>query len=129
MDCRRPRWLTLARHPVVVRGKHPDPAIDPARLRRWNLDNLAAYWRPLAGQIRHAVAERPANAPANAVGVVWAVLGPARPHYTLATGDVTSKSGAGRYAIMRSFRGSASSRATISKPFSRSSPRRCGPRR
>jgi len=32
------------------------------------------------------------------VGVVWVVLGPARLLFTLATGEVTSKAGAGPYA-------------------------------
>jgi hypothetical protein len=97
-------WLMLTRHGIAMRG--PAPAdlglhVDPQRVRRWNLDNLKAYWQPLAAQIRQAVAGRADDATANPVGVVWAVLGPARLHYTLACGEVTSKSGAGRYAAER----------------------------
>jgi hypothetical protein len=94
-------WLMLSRRGIVMRG--PTAAdlglrVDPDRLRSWNLKNLKEYWLPLAGQIRHAVAERAPDAVANPVGVVWAVLGPARLHYTLATGEVASKSEAGQYA-------------------------------
>jgi hypothetical protein len=95
-------WLTLARCGVVVRGPSPVAvgvrAPDTERLRWWNLDNLKSYWQPLAGRIRQAMAGRTGDAAAEAGGVAWAVLGPARLHYTLATGEVISKSGAGRYA-------------------------------
>ena len=93
-------WWTLVRCGVTVRG----PAAtglglrpDPARLRRYNLDNLRTYWQPLAGQIRTAVAERAPGAPARAEGVAWAALGAPRLHYTLATRRVTSKSAAAAY--------------------------------
>jgi hypothetical protein len=94
-------WLTLTRFGLAVRG--PSVAdlpveVDPQRLRRWNLDNLRSYWQPLAGRLRKAMAGPDAGAVAEAAGVVWAVLGPARLHYTLATGEVASKTNAGRYA-------------------------------
>lgn len=94
-------WLMLTRCGIAVRG--PATAelgvrVDPQRLRRWNLDNLKSYWQPLAQQIRQAVAGRDSADAAGAGEVVWAVLGPSRLHYTLATGEVTSKTGAGRYA-------------------------------
>jgi hypothetical protein len=97
-------WLTLARCGIAVRG--PAAAelgvrVDPQRLRWWNLDNLASYWQPLAGRIRREVAGRTSIGAAGAAGVVWAVLGPARLHYTLATGEVTSKTGAGGYAAQQ----------------------------
>ncbi|WP_345636577.1 nucleotidyltransferase domain-containing protein [Rugosimonospora acidiphila] len=97
-------WLTLDRRGVAVRGPataNLDLRVDPDRLRRWNLDNLKEYWQPLAWQVRQAVAERADDAVAHPVGVVWAVLGPGRLHYTLATGQVASKSEAGVYTAGR----------------------------
>jgi hypothetical protein len=95
-------WLTLAHYGIAVRGPRPADLslrVDPGRLREWNLDNLKTYWQPLAGNVRHAVAGRTPDAVAAAEGVVWAALGPARLHHTLATNDVISKSAAGHYAI------------------------------
>jgi len=97
-------WLGLTRHSIPVRGPAPGTLglhVDPDRLRVWSLANLKGYWQPLAGQIREAVSGRADDAPAAGGGVAWAVLGPARLHYTLATGDVTSKTGAGNYAADR----------------------------
>jgi hypothetical protein len=94
-------WLMLLRHGVAVRGPRPAAlglAVADERVRRYNLDNLRDYWAPLAEQISHAVAGLPEGEPAYPAVVVWAVLGPARLHYTLATRDVSTKSAAGRYA-------------------------------
>lgn len=97
-------WLTLRQCGIAVRG--PAPAelaidVDPSRLRTWNLGNLSSYWLPLAGWIRRVMQERDDAHPAQADGVMWAVLGPARLHYTLATGSVTTKTWAGAYAAER----------------------------
>lgn len=94
-------WLMLRQRGIAVRG--PAPAelavdVDADRLRTWNLHNLKSYWQPLAGRIRAVMSERDDAHPAQPDGVMWAVLGPPRLHYTLATGAVTTKSGAGRYA-------------------------------
>jgi hypothetical protein len=93
-------WLTLRRYGVPVRG----PAVgelglrtDPAALRRWNLDNLRAYWQPWAEGARRETASWAANAPVDGEVVSWGVLGPARLHFTLASEDVTTKAGAGAY--------------------------------
>jgi hypothetical protein len=97
-------WLMLTRCGIAMRGPSTadlEVRVDPQRLRRWNLDNLKSYWQPLAEQIRQRVSGRTDTEPANSAGVVWAVLGPARLHYTLATGKVTSKTGAGRYAAQQ----------------------------
>ena len=91
-------WHTLAGDGVVVRG----PAVadlgvwtDAAVLRSWTLDNLDTYWAPW---LRRAA--RPLS-PLGWIdwGVCWSVLGISRLHYTLATGRITSKTGAGEHAL------------------------------
>ncbi|MDZ5442285.1 nucleotidyltransferase domain-containing protein [Micromonospora sp. 4G57] len=93
-------WLTLRRYGIRVRGVEVDELgipVDSAALRRYNLENLRDYWRPLATGVVQAVAQLPADTPVDASGVAWCVLGPARLHYTLAHEDITSKAGAATY--------------------------------
>lgn len=90
-------WLTLARHGLRVRG--PEIAdlgieVSPAALRHYNLDNLRTYWQPLVADLPTDHAD---DDPVPPDAVVWLVLGPARLHHTLATGDVISKAAAGAY--------------------------------
>lgn len=93
-------FCELARYGIAVRGPQPDELDvwhDPAALRAFTADNLRTYWRPAWHQGR-----RPSPL-WFAVGLtgwypVWTVLGVSRLHYTLATGEMTSKCGAGRYA-------------------------------
>lgn len=90
-------WHELARHGVTVHG--PEPAeigiwTDDAALRDYTHDNLAGYWRETADSL----AQFPAEAGRPDV-VSWCVLGVSRLHHLLATGELTSKSGAGRYAF------------------------------
>jgi hypothetical protein len=94
-------WHTLARYGVAVRG--PDPGgmgvwTDPAALASWTLGNLESYWRPW-----HRRFSRPFSiegvAALGSWAPAWSVLGVSRLHYTLATGDITSKEGAGVYAL------------------------------
>jgi hypothetical protein len=98
-------WRELATHAIPVRGERlgPDDVwFDAGALRSWNLDNLDTYWR---GQIdRWATADlsHPELADLlvrDAHGLPWLVLGVPRLHFTIATLDVTSKSGAGRHAL------------------------------
>ena len=94
-------WLTLTRYGIPARG--PQPAdlpvhADPHRLREYNLNNLKTYWQTLADRIRYVAADRAPTSEASADTVTWTVLGPARLHYTLATGDIASKTRAAAYA-------------------------------
>jgi hypothetical protein len=94
-------WATLAWHGIAVRG--PDPAelavhADAAELTAWTLDNLDRYWKRWITQSR-SPATRAAKAMLTDWGVAWGVLGVSRQHYTVATGQITSKTGAGRYAL------------------------------
>ncbi|MGP3977132.1 aminoglycoside adenylyltransferase domain-containing protein [Streptomyces sp. 8N114] len=93
-------FCELAWHGIAVRGPQPAEAgvwAEEAALRAFTADNLTSYWRPWWQRKRQP---RPL---ALAIGLsgwfpVWAVLGVSRLHYTLATGGMTSKCGAGRYA-------------------------------
>jgi hypothetical protein len=92
-------WRLLARHAITMRGVLPPPEdvwFDADVLRRWNLANLDSYW---SEWVRRARAEDPTELRVrHEYGLQWMVLGVPRLHYTVATLDVTSKSGAGRYA-------------------------------
>jgi hypothetical protein len=97
-------WHTLARHGVVCRGPQlenlGDGSVwtDTSGLVSWCLNNLESYWRRWHAQharllSRHGLASLGTWAPA------WGVLGVSRLHYTIATGEITSKEGAGSYAL------------------------------
>ena len=94
-------WHVLAHHGVAFRGP---PArdlgvwTDRAVLASWTLDNLESYWRPW----RHARSRLLSPLGLATLGPwapAWGVLGVSRLHYTLATGAITSKEGAGIYAL------------------------------
>jgi hypothetical protein len=93
-------WRLLSTRAIAVRGTAPGAAdvwFDAAALRRWNLENLDGYW---SGWVESARAEEGTEALVRfEYGFQWLVLGVPRLHYTIATTDVTSKSGAGRYAL------------------------------
>lgn len=91
-------WLQVTRHGRIFRGAPLAVTADPGRVRAYNLDNLRSYWqRQFAERIPVRFAGvNPATGFIPEMAT-WVVLGPPRLHYTLATGDVTSKSGAGRY--------------------------------
>lgn len=93
-------WHTLAHQGIGCRG--PAPAAlavwtDPARLAAWTNDNLDRYWLRLLNP-NSALYWRTAMAGLTGWACVWCVLGVTRLHYTLATGQITSKQGAGLYA-------------------------------
>ncbi|MGN9845594.1 aminoglycoside adenylyltransferase domain-containing protein [Nonomuraea sp. H19] len=94
-------WHTLARHGVTCRGPKPgefDIWSDPAALAAWTDDNLDRYWRRLVTR-----AARPISpwglASLGGYATVWIVTGVSRLHYTLVTGELTSKTGAARHAL------------------------------
>ncbi|WP_406636796.1 hypothetical protein [Amycolatopsis sp. WGS_07] len=93
-------FCELASRGIALRGPEPsdvDIWADRDALRAFTVDNLSRYWRPWWEK------NRKASALSLAIGVspwfpVWAVLGVSRLHHLLATGEMTSKCGAGRYA-------------------------------
>src|SRR6266536_437710 len=94
-------WQVLRDQAIAVRGPARDRLLvwdNPQHLRAWTLANLNGYW---AGWVdRHAadLAARPADE-ADGQTAAWGALGVARLHYTLTAGTVTSKDGAGAYAM------------------------------
>jgi hypothetical protein len=95
-------WTEFSRYAIAVRGPEAvtlGVSVPPDRLSQWNLGNLNSYWLNLANRTASVLAERDPAGTADAEAVAWCALGAARLHYTLATGDITSKSGAGRYAL------------------------------
>jgi hypothetical protein len=94
-------WQTLARYGVVSRGPQPSDLnvyTDQDRLAAWTDANLDAYWRPLLARGKR-MSTRQGWFTLTSYAAVWCVTGVSRLHYTLATGDIISKLGAGRYAL------------------------------
>ncbi|MFF2662049.1 nucleotidyltransferase domain-containing protein [Kitasatospora sp. NPDC058032] len=93
-------WHTLARHGVTLCGPRAQELMidtNPEELAGWTVANLEEYWRPWWRRSSR-LASRPGLACLNGSGPVWGVLGVSRLHYTLATGRIASKRGAGEYA-------------------------------
>lgn len=91
-------WHELVDHGVALRGPTLDKTMvwyDVAILRAWMLNNYQSYWLPWLKQYQDAPDQvEPLNWP-----VTWGVLGVVRLHYTLVNGRITSKTGAGQYAL------------------------------
>ena len=93
-------WHTLANHSVAVRG--PDRsklevAVSDPALRRFVIENTSSYWRSVAAGVADAAGEQSRTTFAVET-TAWCVLGIARMLFTVRTGAVTSKTGAGRWA-------------------------------
>jgi hypothetical protein len=90
-------WHELARCGVTVSGPPLESLTiwtSDATLRDFTRDNLDTYWRGTAD----ALARMPAEGAAEEA-CCWCVLGVARLHHLLVTGEMTSKSGAGRWGV------------------------------
>ncbi len=80
-------WMTLRSHPLAIRGpESPEVWADPAVFKRWNLDRINTFWRSWMS--------RNEDKPMTAQALLFCMPGILRAHYGIATGDVTSKSGA-----------------------------------
>lgn len=90
-------WLTLRNYALAVRGPIPRVWHDRRLLERWNLHNLNSYWAGMAAQLEAGASRLPEEALPRVIA--WCVSGVVRLAFTMATGDVTSKSGACRYAL------------------------------
>lgn len=89
-------WKELVDGGISVLGKDVsewglDP--EPGALRNWVADNLREYWAPLAESVSSGRRRLTAS------GVEWCLLGPARMHHTLMTGEILSKEAAGHHAL------------------------------
>lgn len=90
-------WHELAWHGVRVRGPEPedlDVWTDIRALREHTHDNLQSYWTARIAELRGS----PEKAACLDVAA-WFALGLPRLHHVLATDRLTSKDGAGRYAV------------------------------
>jgi hypothetical protein len=95
-------WAEFARYAIAVRGPSADRLgilVSRDRLNEWTLRNLNTYWRSKAEEGIEVLRAHDAGTTIAADVVAWLALGPARLHYTLATGDIAAKSAAGEYAI------------------------------
>lgn len=94
-------WYVLATSGVTVRGPSVERLgvyVDVDARVRFVVDNLAAYWAPLATQVLAACDADPTHlfAPDS---LEWCALGALRLHATAFRGDVLSKRGAGEYGL------------------------------
>ena len=96
-------WHTLAARGVAVRGPEaPDlgVALDEHELRAFVRDNVDTYWRSVATSIAAAAADSQREEFDGGL-LEWCVLGVARMLVTWETGDVVSKTEAGRRLLPR----------------------------
>lgn len=94
-------WRTLATRAVTLRGAPigPDDVwFDAGALRRFAVDSLATFWTARVDEWRE-LEEVPEPLVRHERGLSWLVLGIARLHHTIATLDVTSKTGGGEHAL------------------------------
>ena len=91
-------WCILHRHALPLRGPaKPVVRHDDQMLREWCRETLRSYW---GGWVRsaHGYGIDRLYSLAHEL-VIWGVLGVARAHATIRTGDMISKTAAGAYAL------------------------------
>ena len=85
-------WPGLATPGLVVHDDH-QALVDFTRA------NLTSYWQPTFAQLATGVADLPADEVLPDWVLPWCVLGVPRLHALLATGNIISKTTAGRHAL------------------------------
>ena len=96
-------WYTVARYGIAVRGVEPahiGVASTLEERRTWVAGNLDTYWRGVSSSLAEGLAGSAEHEWGGEI-LEWVALGVARMLYTFETGDVISKSGAGRWAAER----------------------------
>ncbi len=94
-------WHTIARYAATVRGPKQTEAsmwCDRTALLHWTRGNLATYWTDWHRDRKSLWSYAGLRALHPRV-TEWGVLGVSRLLFTLATGNLTSKTGAGLYAL------------------------------
>ncbi len=94
-------WHVLAERGVTIRGPLPvelDVWDERESLRAWCLGSLDEQWRRWRAKAGRLVTPR-GLAALGSLAPSWSVLSVSRLHFTLRTSEITSKSGAGRYAL------------------------------
>jgi hypothetical protein len=97
-------WYTLATYGITVRGDAASSLgipLDIADRRHWVRDNLHSYWAGVGQQLAAALETDLVTESTDSAVLEWVALGVVRMLYTWETGDVTSKSGAGRWGARR----------------------------
>mgnify|MGYP001176945737 CR=1 FL=1 len=93
-------WCTVARNPWLLRGHLPRTVWnDGLVLGDWCRSNLEGYWSRWVKRARTSFVDAVYSLGRDAAS--WGVLGVARIHATLATGEIISKSAAACYALSR----------------------------
>ena len=87
-------WHELAERGITIRGDRPTVYTNVDELLDFTRTNLDTFWRGIAQQVDDGTV---AELGAHDASIAFVGLGPARLHHLLATGELTSKSGAGRY--------------------------------
>jgi hypothetical protein len=91
-------WRLLQRHALPLRGPaKPIVHYDDQMLREWCRENLRSHWGSWVRYARGYGVHRLCSLAHELV--VWGVLGVARPHATIKTGEMISKTAAGEYAL------------------------------
>ncbi len=91
-------WRLLQRHALPLRGPaRPVVHHDDQMLREWCRENLRSYWGTWVRSAHGYGVDRLFSLAHELV--VWGVLGVARPHATIRTGEMISKTAAGAYAL------------------------------
>ena len=94
-------WHVLATHGVSVRGPNLGELHiwhDKSALIDWCRKNIDTYWLAKLGRAKQPITKASFELLSD-WGIAWTVLGLPRLHYTISTGDVVSKTEAGRYAL------------------------------
>nr|MDT0656405.1 DUF4111 domain-containing protein [Micromonospora sp. DSM 115978] len=93
-------WHELARHGITVTGPQLSTLgiwTDRQVLRDYTVENLDTYWRTFTAQHTASCVDKPEAELDYAC--CWCVLGVARLHHLIITGEMTTKSGAGRWGL------------------------------
>ena len=86
-------WHELAHHSIAVRGELPEVWTDRQRLEDFTRHTLTTEWADIASSLAKFPQESAAD------DATWHVLAAARMHHLLVTGEMTSKSTAGRWGL------------------------------